>query len=50
MSTIVYRISILLGAILADGPVGMNLGPQPTLKPSAANCLEYFANQWVVTW
>src|SRR2546425_1277535 len=26
MSTIVYRISVLLGAILADVPVGTNLG------------------------
>jgi hypothetical protein len=26
MSTIVYRISVLLGAILADVPVGPNLG------------------------
>ena len=26
MSTIVYRISALLGAILADVPVGTNLG------------------------
>src|SRR2546421_12888820 len=26
MSTIVYRISLLLGAILADVPVGTNLG------------------------
>jgi len=26
MSTIVYRISVLLGVILADVPVGTNLG------------------------
>jgi hypothetical protein len=26
MSTIVYRISVLLGAIVADVPIGTNLG------------------------
>jgi hypothetical protein len=26
MSMTVYRISVLLGALLADGPVGTNLG------------------------
>ena len=26
MSLIVYRISVLLGAVWADGPVGTNLG------------------------
>ena len=29
MSTIVYRISVLLSAILADVPVGTNLGRVP---------------------